>query len=268
MTSARTGSSPVTTDVCGRRGHTRRRRAATVRVRRLAALAVSLGLATGCASLSRTSEDAWRGVNARVTHPVRYRAAGEDPLLRFHLDQGEEALAAGNHRAALLAFNRALWDVEHIRKRDLRLTELASVHNGMARAYAGVGNDELAEDARAVQEALGEAKSHPPIAGAVQKFARAKDAYVGAQFRVARKGLRQALLDLEDIADIDTRLAYVAEARCYLAYAYFATGERGRVREELRRLWALDPSLGACGKEAPPGVRAVIGELQRAQKDL
>ena len=32
---------------------------------------------------------------------------------------------------------------------------------------------------------------------------------------------------------------------------------------ELRRLAALDPAIAACGQSAPPGVRALIGELRK-----
>ena len=75
--------------------------------------------------------------------------------------------------------------------------------------------------------------------------------------------LRQALIELEDIADVETRVTYLAETRCYLAFAYFATRERGLVQVELRRLAAFDPAFAVCGQDAPPGVRALIAELRR-----
>jgi len=96
---------------------------------------------------------------------------------------------------------------------------------------------------------------------------KAKDAYVSARFRDAVRGLQQALIDLEDIEDLNTRVRRLADARCYLAFAYFATEQRERVRDELRRLWALDPALEMCRHEAPPGVRALIVDVQRKQKD-
>lgn len=268
MTSARIGSWPVTISVHGRGGRPRLQLGARGSSTGVVALTIGLAFTGGCASLPKTPADAWRLVNTHVTHPVRYRAARADPALRRNLDYGEDELAAGHHRAALAAFNYALWDVEYIHRRSLRLAELASIHDALARAYAGIGDDHRAQEERGIRQALAGAKARQPVPGALQKLARAKDAYVGAQFRDARKRFLQALLDLEDVLDTRARMAYVADARCHLAYVYFATGERERVRDELRRLSARDPSLAACWRQAPPGVRAVIGELQRAHKDL
>ena len=75
--------------------------------------------------------------------------------------------------------------------------------------------------------------------------------------------LQQTLVELEDIEDINSRLGYLAEARCYLAFTYFATQEREHVQVELRRLAAFDPAFAVCGQDAPPGVRALIVELRR-----
>ena len=79
--------------------------------------------------------------------------------------------------------------------------------------------------------------------------------------RAVKKG------DNATIEDLNTRVRRLADARCYLAFAYFATEQRERVRDELRRLWALDPALEMCRHEAPPGVRALIVDVQRKQKD-
>jgi hypothetical protein len=97
----------------------------------------------------------------------------------------------------------------------------------------------------------------------MQQLTRGKDAYVSAQFREAVRRLQLAIVELEDIADVDSRLDYLAETRCYLAFAYFAIQDRAHVQVELRRLAALDPTVGICGQNAPPGVRAMIAELRR-----
>ena len=94
-------------------------------------------------------------------------------------------------------------------------------------------------------------------------LARAKDAYVAAQFQEAARRLQQTLIELEDITDVESRVTYLAEARCYLAFTYFATQEREHVQVELRRLAAFDPAFAVCGQDAPPGVRALIAELRR-----
>ncbi|HEV8614515.1 MAG TPA: hypothetical protein VGU22_03390 [Methylomirabilota bacterium] len=227
-------------------------------------LAVVLGVAlAGCATVERTSADAKRGVEANITAPMRYRIAGADPTLRTNLDSAQVELAAGNHRGAIPLLNRALWDVERIQKRALRLTELVVVYDSLAQAYAAMGILDLAEEARRLARSLTEATGREPAPGAIELLARAKDAYVSAQFREALRGLRQALVDLADIVDVETRIASVAQTRCYLAFAYFATQERSRVRDELRRLSVFDPSFDVCGRDAPPGVRALIADLRR-----
>jgi tetratricopeptide (TPR) repeat protein len=231
----------------------------------LALVAVS---ASGCATFERASTDMKLGLESRVTRPVRYRLVGVDPALRTNLDRGRSALAARNYRTALSLLNRAAWDLERIHRRGLRLEELVIVHEGLAQAHAALGADHLAEEHRRLSRSFGELGERPPATGVLQILARAKDAYVSAQFREAVRGLRQAVIDLEDIEDVDTRVRQLADARCYLAFAYFATDQREQVREELRRLWALDPSLEPCRHEAPPGVRALIVEIQRRQKDL
>ena len=228
------------------------------------ALGVAMAAAlTGCASVERTSADAKRGVEAMVTHPVRYRVAGADPALRGNLDRAQAELAAGNHRAAISLLNRAVWDMERIQKRGLRLAELVVVYDALGQANAAMGVVDLAEEARRLARSLTEAAAREPSPGAVELLARAKDAYVSAQFREALRGLKQALIDLADIVDVETRITAVAETRCYLAFAYFATQERTRARDELRRLSAFDPGFDVCGRDAPPGVRALMVDLRR-----
>jgi hypothetical protein len=227
------------------------------------ALAAGLLLAAGCSVVEQKSADTRRGFAARVGHPMRYRVAGADPALRANLDRALDEMAAGNHRAALPLLNRALWDVARIRKRDLRLVETATVYESLERAYGAMGMSDLAEEARRMARGIEEAAGREPSTGGVQLLVRAKDAYVSAQFREAVRRLQGALIDLEDIADVDSRLEYLAETRCYLAFAYYAVQERPRVQVELRRLAALDPAVATCGQNAPPGVRALIAELRR-----
>jgi hypothetical protein len=233
--------------------------------RRAAVLGLAVGLlaGAGCAVVEQKSANTKRGLAARVGHPMRYRVAGADPVLRINLDRALDELAAGNHRTAIPLLNRALWDVARIRKRDLRLTETVTVYDSLAHAYQAMGMTDLAGEARRMVGALAAAAEREPASGAAQALARGKDAYVSAQFREAVRRLQQTLIDLEDIADVETRIAYLAEARCYLAFAYFATRERTQVQAELRRLAAHDAGFTACGQEAPPGVRALIAELRR-----
>src|SRR4051794_19102064 len=114
--------------------------------RRLAvlALAAALAAAGGCAVVEQKSADTTRGLAARVTHPMRYRMAGADPVLRANLDRALDELAAGHHRTALPLLNRALWDVARIRKRDLRLVETTTVYESLERAYTAIGMTEVA----------------------------------------------------------------------------------------------------------------------------
>ena len=226
-------------------------------------LAATLLAAAGCAVVEQKSSDTSRGLAARVTHPMRYRMAGADPGLRANLDRALDELAAGNHRAALPLLNRALWDTARIRKRELRLTETATVYESLERAYAAIGMTEVAADAHRMARGISDAAAREPAAAAAQLLARAKDAYVAAQFQEAARRLQQTLIELEDLTDVESRVTYLAEARCYLAFTYFATQEREHVQVELRRLAAFDPAFAVCGQDAPPGVRALIAELRR-----
>src|SRR5258705_13697915 len=105
-----------------------------MRTRALALLA-GLLLATGCSVVEQRSEDTKRGLAARVGHPVRYRVAGADPVLRVNLDRALDELAAGNHPPALPLPNRGLWDVARIPQRDLRPAEPATGYRSLGRAY-------------------------------------------------------------------------------------------------------------------------------------
>ena len=115
---------------------------------------------------------------------------------------------------------------------------------------------------------LAEAAARQPADDAPEALAHAKDAYTTARFQEAGRQLRRALIDLEDVAEVERRVAQLAHARCYLALSHYAVQDQERVREELRRLWALEPSMRACMRESPPGLRAMIAEIQRKPKDL
>jgi tetratricopeptide (TPR) repeat protein len=233
----------------------------------LALVAAAAMAAAGCATFERVSTNAKLGLESRVTKPFVYRFSGVDPAVRANLNRGRSELAARNYRGAVPLLNRAVWDLERIQRRGLRLEELVVAYDGLAHAHLAIGADDLAREHRRLSRALGEAEARSPASGVTQVLTKAKDAYVSARFRDAVRGLQQALIDLEDIEDLDTRVRRLADARCYLAFAYFAIERRERVRDELRRLWALDPSREMCRHEAPPGVRALIVEVQRKQKD-
>jgi len=238
-------------------------------IRGLAALvAVVIAATVGCASVEQVSTQARLGLESNLTKPIVYRFSGVDPAIRANLDRARSELAARNYRAAVPLLNRAAWDLERIPRRGLRLDELVTVYDALSQAHVAIGADDLANEYRRLSRGLGDAAARPAAAGVMQVLARGKDAYISARFRDAVRSLQQALIDLEDIEDAETRMRQLANARCYLAFAYFATEQRERVRDELRRLWALDPSLDACRQDAPPGVRALIAEVQRQQKEL
>lgn len=228
-----------------------------------AGLAAFLALTAGCTTLQQLSSDVSTGFRSRVTRPVRYRLAGADPELRRNIERGRAELRARNYRAAVAALNRAVWDVEWIDGRALRLAELGDVYAALGDAHAALGNAAMADDHRRMARALVDAGRRPRFTSSAQILPRAKDAYLSAHFRRAVKALREALVDLEDLLDADIRIMQLAETRCYLAFSYFAGQQHDRVRDELRRLWAHDPSMGTCAREAPPGLRPVIADVQR-----
>ena len=89
--------------------------------------------ASGCATLEKVSTDARLGVESRITKPMTYRLAGVDPAVRTNLDRARSELAARNYRAAVPLLNRAVWDLERIARRGLRLGELVTVYDGLGR---------------------------------------------------------------------------------------------------------------------------------------
>jgi hypothetical protein len=232
----------------------------------LAALALCLPL--GCATVNRMSSEASRAIETRVTLPVKYRLAGADRDARANLERGQGELDARNYRAAITSFNRAVWDVERIGDRQLRLAELTTVYDGLRRAWFGLGVSASAEEHGTMASALAGLAAREPLGDAAQGLGRAKHAYASARFPAAVRELRRALVDLEDVTEFEARVGQLAEARCYLALSYFAAQDHERVREELRRLTGFDPSMSACTREAPPGLRAVIAEVQRRPREL
>jgi len=224
---------------------------------RIGAIVACLVAAAGCSLFQ-----------AHVSTPVEYRKAGADPSIRRSLDQGLEHLRAGDHRAAVNALNRAVWDVELLERRSLRLAELSEVYQSLARAYVGLQRPRWAEEQRQVAAGLHEAAARDARGTWVQAMTRARAAYVAAQFQDALAGWRDALVDLEDVHDIVTRVKQVEVVRCYLALTHFALGDEERVRDELQRLAVFDASVKTCGREAPPSVRVLISEVQRARGGL
>ena len=220
-------------------------------------------LVAGCATFEQAGNDAKKGYQSHIAKPVLYKLAGADPELRLNLERGQTELEAKDYKAAVLSLNRAVWDVERIQKRSLRLSELSEAYTLLSQAYLGLGNAGVAEEHRRMASALDELGTRERSTASAYVLAPAKEAYMSAQFPKAVKGLRQALIDLEDILDPDIRIIQIAETRCYLALSYFAAQEHDRVVDQIRRLWAYDSSMTACVRDAPPAVRVLIADVQK-----
>src|SRR2546425_756657 len=169
----------------------------------LLALGAAAMVTAGCATLEKVSTDAKLGLESRITKPVVYRFSGIDPAVRTNLDRARSALAARNYRVAVPLLNRAVWDLEKIHRRGLRLGELVTAYDGLAQAHLALGADDVAQEHRRLSRGLSEAETRAPTSGASQALTKAKDAYVSARFRDAVRGLQQALIELADIPDID-----------------------------------------------------------------
>lgn len=230
---------------------------------RLGVMGASVLAATGCASLERLSDGLAATLQGRVSRPIEYRLAGADPSIRRSLDLGLDSLRAGDHRKAVVVLNRAIWDLERLEKRSLRLEELAETYQALAHAYVGLQRVAWAQEQRQLGARLREAIGRDARGTWVQAMTRARAAYVAAHFKEALTGWRDALVDLEDVHDIVTRVRQVEVVRCYLALTHFALGDEERVRDELQRLVALDASVTRCAREAPPSVRVLISEVQK-----
>jgi tetratricopeptide (TPR) repeat protein len=224
---------------------------------------VCLLLAAGCASFEQAGKEADRGFKTHISKPVLYKVAGADPALRVGLERGQLEIDAKDYKAAVVTLNRAVWEVERIQKRSLRLVELAEAYELLSQAYLGLGNAGVAEEHRRMAQALTEAGTRERSTTSAYVLAPAKEAYMSAQFSKAVKALRQALVDLEDLLDPDIRIIQLAETRCYLALSYFAAQEHDHVVDQLRRLWAQDPAMTSCMRDAPRAVRGLIADVQK-----
>jgi len=231
----------------------------------IAWLLAVLALAPGCATVREVVREVPERIN-QATKPVKYALAATHVRRRDSLERGLEQLRAGDHRAALRSLHRALWDLERIEKRWLRLEELAEAHLAIADAYAALKRPQWAVEHRALAAALadypGRDEAAPPPHRAL---ARAKSAYQAARFRDATVALGQALVELEGIGHTPARIASLEEARCYLALAHYALDQEERAREEIRRLAALDDSVVTCRREAPPVVQQLIRDVQLSE---
>ena len=224
---------------------------------------VCLFLAAGCASFEQAGKEADRGFKTHISKPVLYKVAGADPALRVSLERGQLEIDAKDYKAAVVSLNRAVWEVERIQKRSLRLAELAEAYDLLSQAYLGLGNAGVAEEHRRMAQALTEAGTRERSTSSAYVLAPAKEAYMSAQFSKAVKALRQALIDLEDLLDPDIRIIQIAETRCFLALSYFAAQEHDHVVDQLRRLWAHDPAMTSCVRDAPRAVRGLIADVQK-----
>jgi hypothetical protein len=235
---------------------------------RAGALAGCVAGLTACVQVQALTREISTGLHSTLSRSMHYRLAGADPAARRNLDQGLARLSDGNPRAAVAALNRALWDIERLEPRPLRLRELTEVHDALARAYTGLDRPRWAAEQQQLADRLRDASRREAAGTWPQSMARARGAYLAAQFPEALGGWRDVLVDLEDVADARFRLRHVERMRCFLALTHFALGDEARARDELQRLAALDASVAGCGREAPPSVRVLISEAQRQQRGL
>jgi hypothetical protein len=223
-----------------------------------------LGAGSGCAI-----RDFVREVPEQVnqaTKPVKYTLARERLRQRESFEQGRAQLNGGDYRLAQRSLHRALWDLERIEVRRLRLEELVEAHRALAEVYGGLGQADWADEQRSLAGELANARRRDePSVPPRGSLAKGKAAYGAAKFREATAALLQALVDLEALTHTPARVASLEEARCYLALAHFALDQHERAREEIRRLAALDGSVASCRREAPPAVRALIRDVQLSE---
>ncbi len=223
------------------------------------ALVIALCLASlaGCATFEQVSH--------RVGTPVKYTLLGEDRQLRKNLEAGLTQLKEERYDEAVGSLNRSVWDLERIGSRGLRVDELVDAYQALGNAYSGLRKQDWAEEQWQVAKALRdlskdtEGSTGSPDASLI----RAREAYASARFPQALTTLRQALVDLEGVADPPTRVKRLEEARCYLAFTYVALEKESRAKAELQRLQALDSSVASCAREAPPVVRRLISDVQK-----
>jgi hypothetical protein len=224
-------------------------------------LVSSLVVAAGCSVLPNVSRDL-----PRATKPVKYRMMGANVELRTHLEQGLTQLKGEQYAGAVRALNRALWDLERVDARWLRLEELAEAHEALADAYAGLRRPSWADQHRTLALMLSDrARQRAEDRSPERSLATAKEAYAKAQFRDALVGFRQALVELEDLAPAALRIGRLEEARCYVAFTYLALEEEERAKDELECLADLDASLAFCLREAPRSARGLFSHVLKAR---
>jgi tetratricopeptide (TPR) repeat protein len=233
------------------------------RDRALGILGLICLLSGGCASTQELTRDL-PGVKF-----MKYTMAGADREQRASLDRGLTQLRALEYDPAARSLRQAMWDVELIDKRSLRLEELVEVHQALAAAYTGLGKNQWSEEQRALAQALTEYgrrenESGPPETA----LAKAKAAYQAANFREAVTTFGQALIELEGLSPTPLRLKSLVDARCHLVLAYFALGRAERAGEEVRRLAAFDGATASCRRQAPPPVRALISAVEAIEARL
>lgn len=210
----------------------------------------------GCAALDRTAET--------VVTPVKYAWVGADTGLRTNLQHGLTQLDAADVPGAVRSLNRAIWDLQRIEDRGLRMGELARAYRALGNAYWSLRKADWAEDEWRLAAMFTARTRQAAVPGdRPSAFDRGKAAYVSAQFPASVSWFRRALVDLEEAGEFGARLKHLEEARCYLGFAYVALGQEERAIEEFQRLVALDASVTFCSGAAPPKVRRLITEVQR-----
>jgi Tfp pilus assembly protein PilF len=211
---------------------------------------------SGCATLDRAADT--------FMTPVKYAWVGAGSGLRTNLERGLAQLEAADAQGAVRSLNDALWDLQRIEDRGLRMEELARAHRAMGEAYSSVRKPDWAEDEWSLAAAFAARSRQAPVAGdGSSLLTRGKAAYMSAQFPDSVLWLRRALVDLEEADGFYARLKHREEAHCYLGFAYVALGQEERAKEEFQRLVALDASVTSCSCMAAPKVRRLIGEVQR-----
>ena len=211
---------------------------------------------SGCATLDRAADT--------FMTPVKYAWVGASSGLRTNLERGLAQLEAADAQGAVRSLNDALWDLQRIEDRGLRMEELARAHRAMGEAYSSVRKPGWAEDEWSLAAAFAARSRQAPVPGdGSSLLARGKAAYMSAQFPDSVLWLRRALVDLEEADGFYARLKHREEAHCYLGFAYVALGQEERAKEEFQRLVALDASVTSCSCMAAPKVRRLIGEVQR-----
>jgi tetratricopeptide (TPR) repeat protein len=200
---------------------------------------------------------------------VKYTMARADREQRASLDRGLTQLRAFEYDPAVRSLHQAIWDVELIDKRWLRLEELVEVHQALAEAYAGLGKNQWSTEQRALAQALAEYGRREDESGPLETvLAKAKAAYQSAHFREAVTAFGQALVELEGQSPTPLRLRSLVDARCHLVLANFALGRSERAAEEVRRLAALDGATVSCRRQSPPPVRTLITAVEASEARL